>query len=923
MSNLRSQIKGIRLESTSFRFFVPELSFYALMQEDAIRSALADGLIDSFQQEELAQRIFQHGRKIFGILVLVKKAASVSKFVEANLLEDAKLPFKKGDLTQEVKLSLDEAEKFEKKQWELLAPVFYRGTLNRRFQERIILPFKQEERIGNGAYGNVYKTVLPERHQELMQFFPQQFARKELSLKDDHQKELKNLAILNQLKHPNIVELLASYTHGYTHNLLFPLAETGSLAKLLATERHATEFESDETLLVALAGLSSGIKHVHDFVEHKIHLKLIGFHHDVRPPNILVSKTDFILADFGLSTFKRESQESDTPFKAGIGDYLAPECEDWDKNFQAGIINRSSDIWSLGGIIAEVATYMAFGSQAIEEFRNERQHTKYGFKLHCFHLGSNQAHPKVGGWLSKTETSATKACAMLVRLARSMLSMIQSERPNATNVNRQLQHIALYQVATTVDDMFNQYRAITDSVDAALEHMRFQAWMHATGILNLDSGKEPSGTAQLTYQVMAAFKAILKCLTQLREDLCSRILQEQSGRHLSASRLKDLNDQLHDFLSRDQQEMFRTYFNLTISESDNEFLQKLKSDDNSISIDSEIRMRAIIKYMTNLATSYPPSKSNPGLIERSAVKLLEPPIGAHRLGLLRVGQVQQPVWIEWRDYTKHGADKVVIGKLYDRVAALTQELSQEKPDAFRTLTCSGFFHDQSRGSFGIIFNIPRPMEKFAPQTLHQLIETTTKERKLWPDLDDKFRLASTLAASLLELHTVGWLHKNFTPSNIVFFPEKHVPKREIARDPFLVGFNYSRPDDPSEFSEGPADDNYYQHPRYFSDRSLRYQHEFDYYSLGVVLIEIAFWMPFHNLTKDYKGSYEARREAFLKSRISVVRAQMGREYFEAVDSCMKGGFGRFQPGEEKDVGAKTTLLRFERDVVARLNKHFV
>jgi hypothetical protein len=173
MSNLKSQIKNIRLENTSFRHFVPELLFYALMQEDAIRSALADVLIDSFQQDELAQRIFQHGRKIFGILVLVKKASSVSKFVEANLLEDAKLPFKKEELTQEVKLSLDEAEKFEKKQWELLAPVFYRGTLNRRFQERTILPFMQDESIGKGAFGNVYKTVLHESHQELMQFFPQ------------------------------------------------------------------------------------------------------------------------------------------------------------------------------------------------------------------------------------------------------------------------------------------------------------------------------------------------------------------------------------------------------------------------------------------------------------------------------------------------------------------------------------------------------------------------------------------------------------------------------------------------------------------------------------------------------------------------------------------------------------------------------
>lgn len=173
MSNLKSQIKKLRLENTSFRHFVPELLFYALIQEDAIRRALADLLIDPFQQDELAQRIFQHGRKIFGILILINKAACVSKFVEANVLEDAKLPFKKDDLMQEVKLSLEEAEKYDKKQWELIAPVFYRGTLSRRFQERTILPFMQDELIGMGAFGDVYKTTLHESHQELRQFFPQ------------------------------------------------------------------------------------------------------------------------------------------------------------------------------------------------------------------------------------------------------------------------------------------------------------------------------------------------------------------------------------------------------------------------------------------------------------------------------------------------------------------------------------------------------------------------------------------------------------------------------------------------------------------------------------------------------------------------------------------------------------------------------
>lgn len=131
---------------------------------------------------------------------------------------------------------------------------------------------------------------------------------------------MENLSILNHLSHPNILELLTSYTHDKKHNLVFPLAEGGTLADLLKTEPESTSFNSDETLLIALAGLSSGIEHVHSFVERRIDLSLIGCHHDLRPKNILVSKNIFILADFGLSRFKNSSENSKTAFKAsGVG----------------------------------------------------------------------------------------------------------------------------------------------------------------------------------------------------------------------------------------------------------------------------------------------------------------------------------------------------------------------------------------------------------------------------------------------------------------------------------------------------------------------------------------------------------------------------------------------------------------------------
>lgn len=39
----------------------------------------------------------------------------------------------------------------------------------------------------------------------------------------DYEAELRNLSILNHLKHPNIIEVLSAFTYRTKHNLIFPL----------------------------------------------------------------------------------------------------------------------------------------------------------------------------------------------------------------------------------------------------------------------------------------------------------------------------------------------------------------------------------------------------------------------------------------------------------------------------------------------------------------------------------------------------------------------------------------------------------------------------------------------------------------------------------------------------------------------------
>ncbi|KAK7431669.1 hypothetical protein QQZ08_001888 [Neonectria magnoliae] len=904
MDQLRSSIKRLRRKNASNRWYIPEQSLLTAMTEDAMNNALGKSGTPPHQHAETLQRILQSGRKIFAVLVLLDCQKYLANFIEADLLDDGKLPFKINTLSHSLEIPGEDAGDFEEKQWEFIAPVFRRGTLNRRLGESFVLPFTRDVRIGKGMFGTVYEAVLDPDHQVLSgDFFP-------------GIKELGNLAILNHLKHPNIVELLGSFTCGDTHSIFFPLASDGNLDEVLSSDRPSALFTSSETMLIELAALSSAIEHVHDFSkQNMIDLELIGCHHDLRPRNILVSGSQLILADFGLSTIKPSSQNSETPFKHNSDDYLAPECEDWDDGFRAGKVHRSADIWSFGCIIAEVVTYLASGRDGVDEFRRSRKH--------------------------------------------------------------------------------KQNRNTAPSIDMFLEHERFNAWRHALGLENLENHLSRNEDHNLPDKdPMEQYDGILESLVRLREDLQGRLSRGPDSRHLDLSHLVRLQDELHCFLNHQQKNASQAYFRVSVLNSHEIPSDQFAADNAQTAgaLSQEIRVRANIRNINNLlaavsvddgdaveASSESATARFSGKtmhIDHSIIPNLVP-IDDHHYGhgLLDDSDsnvvVSRPIWVEWRKYQHHGASEDTINKLYTRAARTADLLSQDKPESFRTLTCLGLFHKPARAAFGLVFEFPSPypmdpavatsssnnmtdtLDKTKPMrggngnptvtTLSQRLlvnnapsDRQTRTAATVPDLDDRFKLAATLAASLFELHSVGWLHKSLTSSNVAFFPSSSLSppstrlehsslaegdsierSSNLIRRPYLVGFNHSRPDDPDAFTSGFAesDSRHYQHPTYLK-AGVGYRPEFDYYSLGIILLEIGFWKPLAKVTKDWTGSFEERRQRLLTSRVPRLRQHMGREYSDAVRCCLAGDF------EGGSSGSREGLLQFRERVVARLSRYF-
>jgi serine/threonine protein kinase len=349
------------------------------------------------------------------------------------------------------------------------------------------------------------------------------------------------LAILGCLRHPNIIELLACFTYRNRRNLVLPLADLDLSILLRCTDRPPA-FRSDETLIAALAGLSSAIEQLHDFTVDGT--RIFGCHNWIVPSNILVRGKKFPLSDFGFSKLAETPEAVETKFKSATSHHLAPECESISEDdFTPGVMSRSSDIWSFGCVLAEAMTYMTLGATGVEEFKFRRKFIIHKFTRFTFHIDGRE-NPAVDRWLSELEKRTPETRWLLLQLIRDMLSLRLEARPTAQEVSKQLYLVALHVAVQRIDDLYTAMTKRTDEGESSTaiteQKSIFEAWKCATGLIytpgdrtlnrrNLEARLDLKSTLSFlspTEETLKeavprdlAFASILICLSELNHQL--------------------------------------------------------------------------------------------------------------------------------------------------------------------------------------------------------------------------------------------------------------------------------------------------------------------------------------------------------------------------------------------------------------------
>ncbi|PVH90009.1 hypothetical protein DL98DRAFT_647669 [Cadophora sp. DSE1049] len=287
-------------------------------------------------------------------------------------------------------------------------------------------------------------------------------------------------------------------------------------------------------------------------------------------------------------------------------------------------------------------------------------------------------------------------------------------------------------------------------------------------------------------------------------------------------------------------------------------------------------------------------------------------------------QPGQVTLLEWRPIAHESmASELTEQDLKDRrdhISRLLSRTSTTDTD-FRVLNCLGYTtaagHTEDGSTHdlvGYVYQYPEfASPKSVPVSLRELLgEAYQADNPKIPFLETRFRLARSLSIALYQLQCAGWVHRKISSYNVIFFKDRTTNELNLDQ-PFLVGWQYSRPDDqrrlfPSEQgNEGIGDLDMYVHRWRLSrgghGRFPRFRKSFDIYSLGIVLIEIAFWEPIIALTdekerkkmelRDVTISSGSRAKEWWKSILKTAEEElapeMGVAYQHAVLFCLMGG----------------------------------
>ncbi|KAI0114531.1 hypothetical protein GGR51DRAFT_577581 [Nemania sp. FL0031] len=345
------------------------------------------------------------------------------------------------------------------------------------------LPYIRQKEIGEGGFGHVWEVEIPLGHFVMRNsgepLFPH--GSKVVARKDYRQGNHTRINFENErdfcdaiLRSPNRCDnvLLSygtiAYSSGSAFSLFMPKADF-DLRSYMEHHRDDNLYSLGNVTkhMSYAAGLARGVAHLHNGIESQGEGRLVCYHMDLKPDNVLIFCQDdemiWKISDFGLSRIKalpdgsikstgNHLTVSPTQNPAGQGIYLAPESGSPRR------MTRKSDVWSLGCIISVVCVWLQKGHKGVIDYAKSRTGT--GDRSPTFYsptlFGRIAPNPQIKEWhrvliRDEKDVAIKGVLDYVLKYLENKIFLIEpSRRPEANELKEHLKRAAPRRPANSV-----------------------------------------------------------------------------------------------------------------------------------------------------------------------------------------------------------------------------------------------------------------------------------------------------------------------------------------------------------------------------------------------------------------------------------------------------------------------------------------
>ncbi|GKA89861.1 cysteine-rich receptor-like protein kinase 15 [Tanacetum coccineum] len=188
--------------------------------------------------------------------------------------------------------------------------------------------FSEDNKLGQGGFGAVYKGVLEDGHQVAVKRLANDSGQGDVEFKNE-------VLLLAKLQHRNLVRLLGFSTQGSERLLIYEFLPNVSLDQFIFDPLKRTLLDWEKRYKI-ITGVAKGLLYLHEDSRLKI------IHRDMKASNVLLdAEMNAKIADFGMARlFKQEETQANTSLIVGTQepskelDPLKRTLLDWEKRYK-------------------------------------------------------------------------------------------------------------------------------------------------------------------------------------------------------------------------------------------------------------------------------------------------------------------------------------------------------------------------------------------------------------------------------------------------------------------------------------------------------------------------------------------------------------------------------------------------------------